>query len=112
EAGASSKTLFEPYEPLKEYDAYGDGGKDGGVVMTPVKEYDVGTGSVTSLVETLFEPAAATQPIGLDDWFSGTFSQTTTGGSADIMPATTSVDFSDVTTSEDTIINPSDWDFA
>ncbi|MEL6729177.1 MAG: hypothetical protein AAFP91_16915, partial [Pseudomonadota bacterium] len=112
EAGASSKTLFDPYEPLKEYDAYGDGGKDGGVVMTPVKEYDVGTSSVTSLVETLFEPAAATQPIGLDDWFSGTFSQTTTGGSADIMPATTSVDFGDVTTSEDTIINPSDWDFA
>ena len=111
-AGASSKTLFDPYEPLKEYDAYGEGGKGDGVVMTPVKEYDAGGDTVSGLVEALFEPAAATQPTILDDWFSGTVSQGTTGGSADIMPATTTVDFSDVTTNEDTIVNPSDWDFA
>ncbi|MEO0956585.1 MAG: hypothetical protein AAFY12_16455, partial [Pseudomonadota bacterium] len=114
EAGASSKTLFDPYEPLKEYDAYGDGGsgvKDASpTVQMPVKEFETETADLITALNTLFEPALP-QETTIDIWEMGL-------GAPDFAPAVSQNtanmsifrDWTDGAGTEDMLTLPQEWD--
>ncbi|MCR9271490.1 MAG: hypothetical protein NXH72_15975, partial [Hyphomonadaceae bacterium] len=101
--------VYEPYSPLKQIDETSDGGKDAGVIMTPIKAFDVETDMVTTVVSEMFVPMP-TQPTIMEDWFATNPDQGFGNLQADIMPARIFDEFAQGVGPDDNFITSADWD--
>ncbi|MCR9271101.1 MAG: Ig-like domain-containing protein [Hyphomonadaceae bacterium] len=108
---ASKTSLSEPLSPIKQFDDAGAEIIETTSVMTPIKDFEMETASVSSLVSEMFEPVSNdVSPV--TDWFVDMTDQGVIGDNTIILPSFVSSDLTDGFGDIDSILTSSEWDFA